>query len=121
MTRRWHRSVGATALAIGTVVGPAGCADFFDLDPPNRVSYAGAYEAEVGWCGKATFTSNYGVNVVADEIEVDDSGYPELVITGRTTHFFADDPDVVTTWKCIGDAGIMGSLRIVESKPASER
>lgn len=111
------RNVLAIATALGVVVGPASCSDYWKIDPPTRAIYDGPYPDEVGACVVASIPyardDRYiGINFVGDGIHVDDSE-ESLTITGTTTHRIADHPNASASWTCnIGEG--TGQAVIVE-------
>ena len=113
------RRIGAMVfLVASTAVGPAGCVDFWDLDPPNRVSYEGEYVDDVVDCGEASFRlADYGVYANAEQISISDEELPILQVTGVTRFHYADGGDNLVEWTCEREIGnIPGRAEITSSE-----
>ncbi|KJC64624.1 hypothetical protein [Agreia bicolorata] len=108
MVRR-IRIGAALTLVAGVAVGPAGCSDALDLDPSDRIVYEGPYEEAVVLCAQNTLSfadvsDSIGINTVATDIVVraprDDAEFGMYWISGTSTRFYADDPDLSRDWIC---------------------
>ncbi|SKA95973.1 hypothetical protein SAMN06295879_2139 [Agreia bicolorata] len=108
MVRR-VRIGAALTLVAGVAVGPAGCSDALDLDPSDRIVYEGPYEEAVVLCAQNTLSfadvsDSIGINTVATDIVVraprDDAEFGMYWISGTSTRFYADDPDLSRDWIC---------------------
>jgi hypothetical protein len=73
-----------SSIAAAIVMGPAGCDDVLDMDPPTRIVYQGEFESEVQACTRLS--------------------YDELFTHGRVVVNWETDPVQVTEDE---DAGIL--------------
>lgn len=106
----------AAVSAVGVVVGPAGCSDTFDLDPPNRVVYEGEFLDEVAACAEDTMNGAFDVNAVAGQMSIDQSSSPTLKVAGVTEYRNSGKPNVVFEWVCEVTVGDPGGSDIVSIK-----
>jgi hypothetical protein len=108
MVRRARLGAVITLLA-GVAVGPAGCSDVLDLDPPNRIVYEGQYEDAVVLCARNTLsfadvTDSRGINTEATNIVVRapraDAESGIYWVSGTSTSFVAGGHPLSRDWIC---------------------
>lgn len=108
MARR-VRAGAVITLLMGVAVGPAGCADTFDLDPADRIVYEGPHEDAVVLCARNTLsftdvTDARGINAEATDIVVraprDGAEFGMYWVSGTSTLFAASSRPVSRDWIC---------------------
>jgi hypothetical protein len=96
-------------LLAGVAVGPAGCSDVLDLDPPGRIVYEGQYEDAVVLCARNTLSfadapDSRAINAVATDIVVraprDDAEFGMYWVSGTSTSFVAGGHPLSRDWIC---------------------
>jgi hypothetical protein len=108
MVRRGR--VGAVVtLLTAVVVGPAGCADVMDLDPPSRILYEGPYEDAVVLCARNTLsfadvTDDEGYYSEVFDVVVraprEDAEFGMYWVSGTSTTFPSKAPKLYRDWIC---------------------
>jgi hypothetical protein len=108
MVRRGR--VGAVVtLLTAVVVGPAGCADVMDLDPPSRILYEGPYEDAVVLCARNTLsfadvTDDEGYYSEVFDVVVraprEDAEFGMYWVSGTSTTFPSKTPKLYRDWIC---------------------
>jgi hypothetical protein len=108
VVRRVRLGAAVTLLA-GIAVGPAGCSDALDLDPPDRIVYEGQYEDAVVLCARNTLsfadvTDSGEIYTEATDIVVraprDDAEFGIYWVSGTSTVSLSRGPNLSRDWIC---------------------
>ena len=108
MVRR-IRIGAALTLVSGLVVGPAGCSDVMDLDPPSRILYEGPYEEAVVLCAQNTLsfadvTDDHGYYSEVFDVVVraprEDAEFGMYWVSGTSTNLPMKGPKLFRDWIC---------------------
>ncbi len=104
--RKSVRLIAGGVLAWGTVIGPAGCSDYWDLDPEPRVIHDGPYLDLVVACSEKSFglaeklrAGDWPNSFVAEDIAFLDHQLPTIYIMGTTEYGFSGER-VRARWTC---------------------
>ena len=118
--------VATMVIMTGIALGPGGCSDAWDLDPPNRIVYEGAHQEQVYACGRLSidgmfeYTGEIGIRYLVGDISITEQPGDQLTIEGRTRHESAGD-EAVRDWVCLIntdqlDAEIISENTFVEAR-----